>query len=145
MKHKTLAYSILPVLSLGLLTTNVASAHGFFGGFANLPPEEMASRQQSAFQNEATILGISVDEVKAAWAEGKTIKQIMEEKGIDQKQVQDRMKAAHIAQMKIQLQALVDKGIISQAQADKRLEVMQNRQQNGKERMGKSMFRGFRF
>ncbi len=105
----------------------------------------MASRQQSAFQNEATILGISVDEVKAAWAEGKTIKQIMEEKGIDQKQVQDRMKAAHIAQMKIQLQALVDKGIISQAQADKRLEVMQNRQQNGKERMGKSMFRGFRF
>ncbi|OGZ45769.1 MAG: hypothetical protein A3C84_00655 [Candidatus Ryanbacteria bacterium RIFCSPHIGHO2_02_FULL_48_12] len=85
MKHKTLMYSILPVLSLGLLTANVASAHGFFGGFADLPLEEIASRQQSAFQKEAEILGISVDEVKTAWAEGKTIKQIIEEKSIDQK------------------------------------------------------------
>ncbi len=64
----------------------------------------------------------------------------MEEKGITEEQVQTRMKELQAEQMKSFLQALVDKGVITQAQADKRLGVMQNQLQNG--RMGK-MGRGF--
>ena len=93
------------------------------------------------FQQEAQILGIGVDELKEDWASGKTIRQIMEEKGITQEQVQARMKELQTQQMKTFLQALVDKGVITQAQADKRLEIMQNQLQNGK--MNKGLPMGF--
>lgn len=150
-KKKLFIYSILPVLGLSLLSVNFASARGGFGGFDNLTQDQIAERQQNMFQREADILGISVDDVKNAWAEGKTIKQLMDEKGIDPAQVQQRVKDAHLQQMKTHLQTLVGKGVITQAQADKRLQAMQSSIQNGakKGRMGMGMMgfhrKGFRF
>lgn len=146
MKHKVLTYAFIPaVFGFGLLAVNIASAHGMFGGFNTLAPDEIALRQQTMFQNEAQILGITVDEVKTAWAEGKTFAQIAQDKGITQEQLQTRLKDAQNAQMKTHLQTLVDKGIITQAQADQRLQVMQNRLQNGNGHMGRRMNRGFNF
>jgi len=70
----------------------------------------------------------------------------MEEKGINQEQIQTRMKEIQLQEMKSYLQTLVDKGIITQAQADKRLEVMQNQIENGKMGRGfKGLGRGFGF
>ena len=150
MKHKIFAYSFAPVLGLSMFGANIASAHGLFGSFSNLTPDQIASQQQSMFQNEAAILGINVDDVKSACADGKTIEQLMTEKGITQDQVKARMKDNQIAQLKKQLQALVDKGVITQAQSDKRLQAMQAQIQNGtirKSHMGMmgSWRRGFRF
>jgi hypothetical protein len=141
MKKKYLIYTILPAISFAVLGAGIASACGWFGGFGNLSSDEIASRQQTMFQQEAQILGIGVDELKEDWASGKTIRQIMEEKGITQEQVQARMKELQTQQMKTFLQALVDKGVITQAQADKRLEIMQNQLQNGK--MNKGLPMGF--
>lgn len=147
MKKKYLIYTILPVMAFAVLGAGVASACGWFSGLGNLSSDEIATRQQTMFQNEAQILGISVDELKEYWAEGKTIKEIMEERGITQEQVQTRMKDFQTQQMKSYLQALVDKGVITQAQADKRLQMIQNQLQNGNTgkglRMGMGFNRGF--
>lgn len=145
MKHKLLAYALLPALSVGFLGINIASAHGWFGGMGMLSAGEIAIRHQAMFQQQAEVLGISVDEVKAAWAEGKSLKELAREKGITEDQLHVRMKEAMTQQMKSQLQTLVDKGIITQAQADRRLQVMQERLQQTKGRMGRGFHGWFRF
>jgi len=135
MKKKFLVYAILPVLGLAFLVGPAsASAMGFgwFGGFGKADPDAIASRMQTMFQNEATLLGISVDEVKNCWAQGKNIGQCAQDHGITQEQLQQKMKDARAQQLKAQMQALVDKGIITQAQADQRLQWMQNKTQNAK-------------
>jgi len=148
MKHKLLLYSLLPLAGLTFLGANIASAHGWFGGFGGLgstaTPDEVASQQQTMFQNEAQILGISVDDVKNAWAEGKSISQLIKDKGLNQADIQARMKDFRIQQLKTQLAALVDKGVITQDQADKRLAFMQNNLQNKKGGIWGMGFKGFR-
>lgn len=135
-----LVYAFVPaMLGVGLFTVNIASAHGWFSGFGTLSADEIASRQQERFQHEADILGISVDEVKNAWAQGKSLWELAEEKGITQEQIQQRMKDAFTQQMKTHMQTLVDQGVITQAQADARLQFMQNNAQNGKRMMGMGM------
>ncbi len=128
---KYLAYAVLPVMGLGLLGAGIASAHGIGFGFGqNATPQEIASRQQTMFQNEANLLGISVDEVKSAWAQGKTIAQIAQDHGITQAQLQQKMQDTRLSAMKTRLQAMVEQGVITQAQADQRLQFMQSRWQN---------------
>lgn len=149
MKHKLLVYAALPIASLAFLGLGIsaASAHGFgWGGFGfggSLTPDEIASRQTAQFQQQAQIFGVSLDDLKAGWAEGKSLMQVAEEKGITKEQIQARMKEARLAQMKTQLQALVSKGVITQAQADKRLATVQNKTQNSKGFMMRGMHRGF--
>ena len=131
MKYKLLAYAVLSVLGLGLLGVNVVSAHGFgfFGGFGPaLSADEIVSHHQAMFESQANLLGVSVDVVKNGWAQGKTLSQIAEENGITAEQLQQKMKDARLQQFKSQLQTLVDKGVITQAQADQRLQFMQNAQ-----------------
>ena len=128
---KYLKYSLLPALALGVIGVGTASAHGLFWGGAQADPQSFAQAQTQRFQNEADLLGISLDELKNAWAEGKSIKDIAEEKGITQEQLQEKMKTAAQAHMKANLQALVDQGVITQAQADLRLQNMESRMQNG--------------
>ena len=126
MKHKFAAYAFLPaVLGLGLLGATAASAHGM-GPFSNLSTEQIATQQQTMFQEQATLLGLSVDEVKNAWAEGKPLHELAQEKGITKEQLQQRLKDTQLAKTKTMLKGLVDKGIITQAQADKRLTSIQN-------------------
>lgn len=135
MKHKVLL-SFIPALGLvGVLGASAAYGRGF-GGFRNLTPDEIVSQQQTMFQKEAGILGIGVDDVKNAWAEGKTLWQIAEEKGISQEQLNARIKESQIKELKLRLQTLADKGVISQAQADKRLQAMQKKIDNKKSRGG---------
>lgn len=138
-------YAFLPaVLGLGFLGVNIASAHGLFGGFdSNLTPDELVTRQQTMFQNDAQILGIGVDEVKDAWSQGKTLERIAQEKGISQDQLKTRLQDAQKQKIKSQLQALVDKGVITQAQADKRLQVMTDRINNDNGHVGRGFHKGF--
>ena len=125
---------------------SLASAHGIggFGWFGTqLTPDEIVSRQQTAFQNEANLLGVSVDVVKSGWAQGKSLQQVATENGMTADQLQQKLKDVRLTQLKSQLQTLVNRGVITQAQADARLQFMQNRAQNGMGHMGKG-FHGFR-
>lgn len=135
MKKKYLLYAATPLLGLGLLGAGIASAHGN-GGFGfgpmmmpNATPEEIATHQQGMFQQQATLLGVSVDQLKEKWADGKTIQEIATEQGITADQLREKMQTVKQTQMKAQLQTLVDKKIITQAQADRRLKAMEQRQQ----------------
>ena len=141
-------YLILTILTLILLGTGSALAcgWGWFGGFGNATPDEIAQRQKAMFERQAQILGISVEEVKNYWAEGKTIREIMEERNISEEQIQARMKEIQLQEMESFLQTLVEKGVITQDQANKRLEVMQNQLENGKVgKMGRGFPRGMGF
>ncbi len=143
-KSRLFAYAALPVLGLGLIGAGTASANGFGFGGGNMAPADIAARQTEMFELKAGILGISVDEVKNAWAEGKTIQKLAEEKGITTEQLQEKMRATHLTQMKSHLSVLVSNGVITQAQADKRLETMQNMPAGGRN-MGRGAHRGFGF
>ncbi|MFH1890956.1 MAG: hypothetical protein ABIJ91_05355 [Candidatus Kuenenbacteria bacterium] len=141
MKKKYIAYGILPVLALALAGT--ASAHGLWGGFRNATPQEIAQHQTERFQNQSDLLGVSVDEVKSAWAQGKTMRELAEEKGISQEDLHAKIKAAREQRMKDYVQALVDNGVITQEQANQRLEFMQN--QDFSRKIWWGMHRGFGF
>lgn len=140
MKHLMAAYAAVPFMGLGILSATPAMAHGLgsyngMGFLSTATADEIASRQQTMFQEQAQLLGITVDKYKSAWAEGKTFQQIATDNGISQEDLASRMKAAASARLKTQLQTLVDKGIITQVQADKRFAFMQTKVQNGKGRM----------
>jgi hypothetical protein len=137
MKTKYLAYAILPALAFGSVGASVVSAHGWFGG--TLDPDAMAARHTEMFTEQANLLGVGIDDVKNAWAAGKTIRELAQEKGITDEQLRTKMQELHAQRMKILLQTLVTKGIITQAQADARLQAMQTRMAEGS---GKGM-RGF--
>lgn len=144
-KSKLLAYALIPAIGLGILGFNAASAHGLFSngfGFGSTAtPQEIADSQQNMFRSEATLLGIGVEDVKNAWAEGKSLSQLAQEKGITATQLQQKMKDMMTEQLKTQLKTLVDKGIISQEQADKRLQFMQDK--ISKNKNGKRFLKGF--
>jgi hypothetical protein len=125
--------SLIGTLSIAALGVMSASAMGWGGmGMANLTPEELATKHTTMFQQQATLLGISLADVKAAWASGKDLKTLAKEKGISETDLQAKMKTAREAQMKEHLQALVSKGVITQAQADQRLTYMQSNTKAGK-------------
>ncbi len=151
MKYRWVAYALVPTaVGVGLLGATLVSARGFGGfgfGASDLTPTQIATRQQTVFQNEATTLGISVDAVKAGWAKGESFQQIAQDNGISQTDLEAKLKAAAQANLKSHLQTLVDQGVITQAQADQRLQFMQTKMQNAatnSNKMGRR-FRGFGF
>lgn len=119
-------------MSLVALGAVSASAMGF-GGMSNLTPDEIATKQSTMFQEQATLIGATVDEVKTAWAEGKDLRTLAKEKGLTDEQLKAKMTAKRDEQMKSMLTSLVTKGVITQAQADKRLATMLAQKANKKE------------
>lgn len=139
---------IATIAAAGALSASAMGMPGMMG--ANLSPDEQATRQTQMFQSQASLIGASVDEVKTAWAEGKDFKTLATEKGVTADQLKAKMQAARTAEMKTQLQNLVTKGVITQAQADKRLATMLTKSTNKKDskRGGhgmKGMMGGFGF
>ncbi len=149
MKKFKKQYLVVPALALtlfagagaasaqGLTTANKAvpfgqgemrgpGGRGGFGHGGNFErdPDQWLNRITS----EASILGISVDEMKTAWSQGKTLEDLATEKGITREQLAEKLKAAAETKQKETLQALVTKGYITQAQADARLTAMKTRQ-----------------
>lgn len=137
MKKKIIAYAFLPVLGISMLGMQPTAAMGMFGGLpTNITSDDVAKRQETMFDEEAAILGVSVADVKDAWANGKSYLELAQEKGISQDVIQARLKEAAASKMKEQLSALVAKGVITQAQADKRFEVVQSKVQKNKSGRG---------
>jgi hypothetical protein len=93
----------------------IASAH--MGG-------DMDKNIATRFESEAKILGVTTDEVKNAWADGKNIFDLAKEKGIATTTLKANMDVARDAEIKTKMDALVKSGTITQAQADKRIATM---------------------
>ena len=147
-KIKILAYSAIPLVGLAMISANIASANGFdgFGGRFGLGAggnsAEATANLQAKFQNEAALLGVSVDVVKNGWAQGKTIEQIATENNITVEQLQQKLKDQRLSTMKTHMQSLVSSGVITQAQADSRLSFMQTNMDKAKTAKGGRGMRG---
>ncbi len=139
MKKKNIIIgSLAGALLLGVTVPALASAHGMFGfGGANATPAEQATRQTERFTAEASLLGITVDEVKNYWAQGKGIREIATEKGISEETLRAKMTELRKTQMKTHLATLVSQGVITQAQADTRFASMEKMEGDGKGKFGK--------
>lgn len=113
---------MIPAIALAITAGGVASAQGMFGfgGMGNQTPDQIATNQQNMFQKQADLLGTTVDDVKTAWAAGKSFQQFATEKGITAEQLRAKMLDQRKAEMKSVLATLVTKGVITQAQADQR-------------------------
>ncbi len=145
MKKKYLL-AVLPVAAL-MLGASIASAHGPFFS-SRLDPTETTDRYEQMFEREANILGVNPTEVKTAWAEGKSIWQLAEEKGISTEQLKTKIQTQAKQQLQKHLDSLVQAGIITQEQASTRLQTMESRfSQNNYGRMGhgRGMMRGLKF
>ena len=140
-KKSILKNALIPSIGLALLTISSASAMSF--GAMNITPEEIATKQATMFQEQAIVLGLSVDEVKNAWASGKDLKTLAKEKGISLDTIKQKMEATRLANQKTMLTTLVTKGVITQAQADQRLAVMSTKNAKGMMGEGKHGGRGF--
>lgn len=129
MKHTHLAAAAsASAIVLGMLGAGIASAHGWG---TKLDPQELAERHAAMFEGQGDLLGLDVAAVKDAWAHGKDLRALAEEKGISQEDLHARMKAKHQERMASELQALVDKGVITQAQADARKATMETQGEEG--------------
>lgn len=134
-------YLLIPAFAvLALLGGGAALAQGGMGGMFLGDPTVAAQRFDSQMSEHASLLGISVDEMKNYWSQGKNLEEIAKEKGISDTDLQAKMKAARQEQMKQFLQTLVTQGKITQAQADARLKFMNENQ--GKHPQMKGGMRG---
>jgi len=140
---KIIGAGVASLLVLGVLTPALASAHGIFGfGGKTLTPTEQASRQTERFASQASLLGITVDEVKNYWAQGKGVREIATEKGISEETLRTKMAELRKTEMKAHLATLVSQGVITQAQADTRLASIEKMVAGGKGKMGRGSHRG---
>ena len=128
--NKLLSYFLVSLGILSLAGVGIASANGWFGGFGDLSPEDLTAKFETMFQKKAEILGITVDEFKAGWSEGKTLRDIAEEQGITSEQLQEQMGQEREERMRERLDTLVENGVVTQEQADQKLNFMQERFEN---------------
>lgn len=148
--NKKYLWATVPALALvGLVTASSVSAAGLGmmgarGGFGSMGghsgmgmgignPDNFVERLTA----EASMLGISVDEMKTYWSQGKGVKEIAAEKGITSEQLKTKMQTAAETKVRAELKTLVDKGIITQAQADARFTTMKAMKEKMVEQMKK--------
>jgi len=144
MKRKRVLAAVIAGVALAAASGSAVFARGWgFGLGSNATPEEIAQQQTERFQHQADILGAKVDEVKDAWAKGQTLEELANAKGMTDEQLQEKMQAARKTEMQAHLKTLVEKGVVTQAQADQRLKVMEEHIASG-EGPGKGMGGGMR-
>jgi len=127
---KSLIMGALLVGGLALTGIGVAQAMGYGFGAA-MDPAEVAEKQEAMFQGQAEMFGISEDQAKDYWAQGLRPDEIAAELGISEEEMQSRMQAMHQERHQERMQILVDQGVITQEQADQKLEAMEECQASG--------------
>lgn len=127
--HMALAkkVSVLAIPTLVLLG-GATGASALWMGPKNLAPEDLAAMHQEQFTQQAALLGVTVEQVKQAWAEGKSMPELAESLGITKDELQAKMKTMRQERMRAHMQILVDRGVITQQQADQRFSAMEQRQ-----------------
>lgn len=125
---KVLSYVGLGALALAFYFGFNADASAFMGGMGkSLSLDERASMQEKMFQEQANLLGLSVDEVKNSWAKGQGFMELAKSKGISEATLKAKMQTQAEVKMKEHLASLVAKGVITESQAEARLNFMKEK------------------
>lgn len=130
MKMRYLALAFIPAMALAVATN--ASAHGFFGAFKGMTPEEKAEHKQEMMATKAEILGVEVEVLEQAREDGVRRGELIEQLGLDKEEVRQRFKQAKIEHMQERLDHLVSEGELTQDEADQKMEKMQEHMEHGK-------------
>lgn len=145
-KKKILGYSVSALALAMVLSAGSASAFdggrggmGMMGGGfnKNLTPDQIATNHSTMFAEHASLIGATPEEVKDAWAKGVSFVELAKTKGVTEEALKSKMQLTQTTKMKAQLQALVTKGVITQAQADTRLSTMEKKMTEMKDKKGK--------
>ncbi len=142
--NKKILFSALALSLLFTLGVNSALAQGWFHGRENFDPEKIVDRQTEMFENQANLLGISVDQMKEYWSAGKNLKEIATELNISDEDLRLKMQEGQKERMREGFNALVENGVITQKQADSRLTFTQDRMNNLDGQIGKFGKRGLK-
>ncbi|MCG2690324.1 hypothetical protein L6252_03555 [Candidatus Parcubacteria bacterium] len=142
MKTKRIVPLVLVSLGVLALSGSALAFGGWGSGISKATPEEQAQHFTAMMSQQATMLGITSDQMKAYWAEGKPMPEIMTELGLTKEQLQTKMQEMRKQNMQEHLQTLVSQGVITQAQADTRFAALESKTAKG---FGGMMgFRGMR-
>lgn len=140
---KILLYSLLTVGVVGLVSASAVSAQGFFYNRAM----DSAGGYERILENKAEILGLSVDDLKAAKEEGQTFQEIAENQGLSIEELRAQMqekkqelRAQKMEGMKAHIEELVANEEITQERADYKIQKIQERFENFEAR-GKMFYR----
>jgi len=132
---KILFYSVLVISLICFIGIGLAYANGFF---------HKGEGKEAMFEHKASILGLTVDELKAKLAEKKGFRWIAEEEDITFEQMHEKKKEITLERVQEHLIKMVEAGKITQTEADdilqKKIDWFDNFQ--GKSH-GKGFFGGF--
>ena len=139
MKSKIAIYSVFAIGAMALFGATLATTSAASPGQYFSQPLGMGNGVgfDKMMESKADVLGMSVDEIKDMHNDGIMLHDILEDKGIDMDEFHDKMMENH----KEFLQEQVSAGNITQEQADKRLEWMEKRHEEGPREKG-AMHRG---
>ncbi len=121
---KFLIAALLAIGIFSLVGVSIVSAQGWFKGGLNLDPEQIVQRQNQMFKNRAELLGISIDQIKEYWAQGKNMQEIIEELGVNKEELGEKIEQVCQGRIQERLQILVSNRVITQEQADQRLQAL---------------------
>ncbi|MDP2950912.1 MAG: hypothetical protein Q8N55_00860 [bacterium] len=129
---KIITIALVSLSVLAVSGTALAFGGWGMGGFANnITPQEQAEHFTGMLSAKAGVLGITADQMKAYWVQGKPIQEIATELGITKEQMQTKMQGSRKQALQEHLQVLVSQGVITQAQADARLVALKSKTAKG--------------
>ena len=126
--NKHVYYSLAAVMGLGALGIGTVAAENFDNGFNRGEARHESREHRSEHIEElANAFSLDLDSIKSQIEEGTKMKDILEANGLDKETVHAKMQGVH----KEKLAAAVASGEITQEQADKKLEHMEKRKEDG--------------
>ncbi|MDP4000670.1 MAG: hypothetical protein Q8P83_00265 [bacterium] len=126
--NKYFTHALVALGTLAILGGSVAFAHppgdpeGFKHQFSELTEEQKAEKKQARLNSQADILGLTVEELKNRLEVGELFREIADAQGLTKEDVH----AAMLESVKTRLAEKIASGEITQEDADKKLEWMEN-------------------
>lgn len=125
MNKKVLVFSLAVLTIFTAIGISSVDARGFSQNNLGFNSDQMTERRVQMIENNAELLGITVEQLENYHAEGKYMFEIAEELGLDMDNFREKIELNRQNRMKERLQDLVDNGKITQEQANKRSENIQ--------------------
>lgn len=116
-----ISFLFLPFISEAKMMQNIL----------NVDPETYSQQLQNKFEYWSKVSGIDVNKIKNYWAQGKSFREMLALEKVDFNKVQEKVREYKLDQLKKNIQELVEKGIITQEQANQRLGTYSNRLKYG--------------
>ncbi len=125
--NKLFAYALLSATAITLIGSGIVYAQGPQSWFwAQEIAEDSIVKHQEILEHKAQIMGISTEEMQENWQENKRFGKFAEDYGLDREEIMEKMAEARRNNLQERLKALIESGVISQEQADQRMEAMQD-------------------